>query len=80
MANTYWVVPGRFAAEEYPGDWSRTEAARRLRTLLRAGIDHFIDLPRPADGLKPYERVAQEQGRAGGVEVQREAHPASRRR
>ena len=75
MANTYWVVPGRFAAGEYPGDWSRAEAARRLRTLLRAGIDHFIDLTRPVDGLKPYERIAQEQGRAEGVEVRREHHP-----
>ena len=75
MANSYWVVPGRFAAGEYPGDWSPAEAGRRLRTLLRAGIDHFIDLTRPADGLEPYELIAQEQAHAEGVEVRREHHP-----
>ena len=75
MANTYWVVPGRFAAGEYPGAMSRREASRRLRTLLRAGIDHFIDLTRTADGLEPYERVAREQARAEGMEVRWEPHP-----
>ena len=75
MANTYWVVPGRFAAGEYPGDWDRDEAGRRLRTLLRAGIDHFIDLTRPNDGLKPYGQVAAEQARVEGVEFRREHHP-----
>ena len=75
MANAYWVVPGRFAAGEYPGAWRRREAASRLRTLLRAGIDHFVDLTRPADGLEPYAQVALEQGRAEGVEVRWEHHP-----
>ena len=75
MANTYWVVPGRFAAGEYPGAMSRREASRRLRTLLRAGIDHFIDLTRAADGLEPYERIAQEQAHAEGIQVRWEPHP-----
>ncbi len=75
MENSYWVVPGRFAAGEYPGSWTRAEAARRLRTLLRAGIDHFIDLTRPADGLEPYEPIAQQQAQAEGVEVRWEPHP-----
>ncbi len=75
MENAYWVVPGRFAAGEYPGSWTRAEAARRLRRLLRAGIDHFIDLTRPADGLEPYEPIAQKQAQAEGMEVRREHHP-----
>ena len=40
MANSYWVVPARFVAGEYPGARSREEAAGRLRILLRAGLDH----------------------------------------
>ena len=69
MANSYWVVPGRFAAGEYPGAQKRREAAVRLRTLLGAGINHFIDLTRRADGLAPYVRIAQEQAHAEGIEV-----------
>ncbi len=75
MANSYWVVPGRFAAGEYPGAKNRREAAARLRTLLGAGIDHFIDLTRRADGLAPYVRIAQEQAHAEGIEVRWEHHP-----
>ena len=75
MENTYWVVPGRFAAGEYPGARNRHEAAARLRTLLRAGINHFIDLTGPPDRLEPYERIAQEQAQAEGTTVWREHHP-----
>ena len=66
MPNTYWVDPGRFAAGEYPGAWDRGQAAARLRTLLRAGIDCFIDLTQPDEGLEPYAAIAaQEAGRLG---------------
>ena len=66
MPNTYWVDPGRFAAGEYPGAWERGEAAARLRTLLQAGIDCFIDLTQPDEGLEPYAAIAaQEAGRLG---------------
>ena len=66
LANTYWVEPGRFAAGEYPGAWDRGEAAARLRTLLRAGIDCFIDLTQQDEGLEPYAAIAaQEAGRLG---------------
>ncbi len=75
MANSYWVVPGRFAAGEYPGSLNRADADRRLRRLLRAGIDHFIDLTRPADGLEPYEPMLREHAYAERVEVRWEPHP-----
>ena len=75
MANTYWVVPSLFAAGEYPGAKDHREAARRLRLLLRAGIDHFIDLTRPDDGLVPYEQIAHEQADAQGITVRVERHP-----
>ena len=52
-ANSYWVFPGCFAAGEYPGAWDSVEAANRLKTLLDAGIDHFIDLTEPGE-LLPY--------------------------
>ena len=58
LANTYWVDPGRFAAGEYPGARSCKEAAARLRTLLRAGIDCCIDLTQRDEGLAPYAEIA----------------------
>ena len=33
--------------------WDRGEAAARLRTLLQAGIDCFIDLTQRDEGLEP---------------------------
>ena len=66
MANTYWVVPGRFAAGEYPGAHTREEAAGRLRILLQAGLNHFIDLTKPREPLEPYAGIAAaEAGRLG---------------
>ena len=66
LANTYWVDAGRFAAGEYPGARNRDEAAGRLRTLLQAGIDCFIDLTERDEGLAPYARIgAREANRLG---------------
>jgi hypothetical protein len=43
--NTYWVVPGKLLAGEYPGAPDSEETRRRLRRFLAAGVRHFIDLP-----------------------------------
>ncbi len=75
LPNTYWVVPGRFLAGEYPGATYRRAAADKVHTLLRADIDHFIDLTQRRDRLAPYaELAAQEAGRIG-MEVVHEHHP-----
>lgn len=42
--NTYWVVPGRLMAGEYPGSRSPAETQTNLGNLLRAGVRAFIDL------------------------------------
>ena len=75
IPNSYWVRPGRFAAGEYPGDFEPLDAAVKVRTLLEAGIDHFIDLTEERDGLEPYERIAHEQAHAMGRTVRYERHP-----
>ena len=74
LPNTYWVVPGRFAAGEYPGDKHRNGAAARLRTLLSAGIDHFIDLTEPSEGLEPYTDIAEAEAAGPGMDVAHERH------
>ena len=73
-ANSYWVVPGRFAAGEYPGAWHPAEAATKLKSLLDAGIDHFIDLTQAGE-LLPYYGIAQEEAHRRGQTVEWERHP-----
>ena len=49
IPNSYWVIPGRLAAGEYPGSRRQGEASAKLRDLLDAGIDHFVDLTHPGE-------------------------------
>ena len=57
IPNSYWIKPGRFAAGEYPGAPTTAEAAKKLRVLLTAGIDHSIDLTEQHEGLTPYAQT-----------------------
>ena len=80
ISNSYWVVPGQFAAGEYPGAEDPVEAATKLGTLLDAGIDHFIDLTEarectPSGPLLPYSESANEEARCRGLTVCWERHP-----
>ena len=74
LPNAYWVEPGRFAAGEYPGARSPGEAAAKLRTLLGAGVDHFIDLTEPHE-LAPYARIAEEEASRQGVSAAHQRCP-----
>ncbi len=74
LPNSYWVIPGRFAAGEYPGAMDAEQAATKLDTLLSAGIDHFIDLTKPGE-LEPYVEIAEEGARNLGLTVAHERHP-----
>ena len=54
LPNTYWVIPGRLLAGEYPGGANDTEARQRLARLHEAGVDSFVDLTE--DGELPSYR------------------------
>ena len=56
LPNTYWVIPGRLLAGEYPGAADETEARRRLARLHQAGVDSFIDLTEDGE-LPPYRHL-----------------------
>ena len=64
--NTYWVVPGRFLAGEYPGAADAAGARKKIAAFLRAGITTFVDLTE-AHELDPYEGLLP----ADGVEYRR---------
>ena len=66
IPNTYWVVPGRFLAGEYPGATVDALARQKLQTMLQGGVTHFVDLTEPGV-LVPYESLLQEQAAQLGV-------------
>ena len=52
---SYWVLPERFKAGEYPGSILEDEARVKLRWLLVQQIDFFLDLTEVGEfNLKPY--------------------------
>jgi protein-tyrosine phosphatase/ADP-ribosylglycohydrolase len=59
LPNSYWVQPGRLLAGEYPGSMSRADAMERVQTLLRAGVNSFIDLTEEGE-LPEYDRLLPE--------------------
>ena len=44
LPNSYWVIPGRLLAGEYPIGSDYTDARTRLARFREAGINYFIDL------------------------------------
>jgi Dual specificity phosphatase, catalytic domain len=56
LPNTYWVIPGKVLAGEYPGSSNDIEAQARLARLSQAGIDVFVDLTEEGE-LPPYRHL-----------------------
>ena len=75
IPNSYWVVPGRFAAGEYPGHWHAGQAESKLERMLDAGIDYFVDLTQSWDRLEPYASAVQRQAESRGLSVEHESRP-----
>ncbi|HMD28172.1 MAG TPA: protein-tyrosine phosphatase family protein [Steroidobacteraceae bacterium] len=44
LPNSYWVIPGRLLAGEYPIGGDYTDARARLALFREAGVNYFIDL------------------------------------
>jgi hypothetical protein len=42
--NSYWVIPGKFVAGEYPGDKDLVKTREKVNRFLEVGVRHFIDL------------------------------------
>ena len=65
-ANTYWVVPHKLLAGEYPGDKDPGKAREKINRLVEAGVRHFVDLTGLGE-LIPYEAILSEESRAANV-------------
>src|SRR5438477_36763 len=55
LRNSYWVLPGKVLAGEHPGGATVEATRERLKRLMDAGVECFIDLTEPGE-LKPYDR------------------------
>jgi hypothetical protein len=60
IPESYWVVPGRFLAGEYPGSWDEERALKRLDLFLESGFNTFIDLTAEGE-LPPYASLLMQQ-------------------
>ncbi len=56
VAGSYWVVPSRLLAGEYPGDPDPRVATERIEAFRAAGIRLFVDLTEPSE-LEPYAHL-----------------------
>jgi Tyrosine phosphatase family len=73
--NTYWVMPPKFLAGEYPGDIDPDTARRKIKQFLAAGIRHFVDLTEVEDKLAPYEAILSEEARNSSVNATYQRFP-----
>jgi ADP-ribosyl-[dinitrogen reductase] hydrolase len=72
--NTYWVVPLKFLAGEYPGDKDPVKARKKIKQFLAAGIRHFIDLTELREKtwfgeLVSYEAILSEEARNSDIKA-----------
>jgi protein-tyrosine phosphatase len=59
IPDSYWVVPGKLLAGEYPGSIIDSEAPGKVRSFVEMGITLFIDLTESRE-LKPYAHLLPE--------------------
>jgi hypothetical protein len=70
IADSYWVLPGRFMAGEYPCSVDEHEARGKLRWLLALGVDFWLDLTEAGEsGLMPYVPLLGEEANGVGRTV-----------
>ena len=76
ISNSYWVRPGRLLAGEHPGARDDRQSPQRLRQLLEAGVNFFLDLTEAGEyGLEPYLDLLRGEAQALGLEVEHQRMP-----
>lgn len=57
IPESFWVVPGRFLAGQFPSAREESEARQKLGRLLGVGVNFILDLTEEGEsGLEPYAR------------------------
>ena len=74
LVESYWVLPGRLLAGEYPAHLDRPQAEERLDALLALGLDTFFDLTEPGE-IQPYLPLLEERAARSGREIRHVRYP-----
>ena len=72
--NSYWLLPGRIVAGEYPRNPDEASSRAKLKAILEVGVTQFIDLTEPHE-LEPYAELMQSEAAARGLAAKHERHP-----
>ena len=68
ISESYWVLPGRFLAGEYPARFEQEVTRKRMDAFIEAGFNMFIDLTKLSE-MVPYSGILREQSKAYRVDV-----------
>ncbi len=72
FADSYWVIPGRLLAGEYPGAIEELPARKKLLSLLQSGIRAIINLTEAGELVDYHAWLEEEAEECGvGCEVRR---------
>src|SRR5262245_47269014 len=63
IIDSYWVVPGRLLAGEYPGARTEEETRAKLRSFMDAGVSYFLDLTEEGECQAAYEALLLEEAK-----------------
>jgi len=55
--DSYWVIPGKLLAGEYPFAMDELQGTRKLNRLLQSGIRAIADLTMPGDTISYFEEL-----------------------
>jgi predicted protein tyrosine phosphatase len=69
--DAYWVIPGRFLAGNYPGDYDKEGTRKKVQSLIHTGINCVIDLTQPGDAFSSYDSILKEEAADYEVDVER---------
>ena len=68
IPDSYWLIPGRLLAGEYPGTYHEADTREKLAKFLDAGIRTFINLTEARE-LSSYEEILRDLSAERGIET-----------
>ena len=74
LPESYWVLPGRLLAGEYPAEYDEAITRRRIDALIESGFDTLIDLTRPNETVS-YTQILSEETKIYEVKVEHHRFP-----
>ena len=68
IPDSYWLVPQKLLAGEYPGSFDAREVQNKVKAFLSSGVTFFLDLTEDGE-LKPYVSALSDEAQRRGVAI-----------